>query len=68
MNNTCKMFWDDSISKFAVAFVDSGNCEAGTAHYSDTESDRTDLALCTMNWVANNIACWKNWKNDFMGE
>ncbi len=59
--NTCKVYWDDDAHKVAVAYIDEGNCNVDTVHYSDG----SDFSLDIQNWVANNIACWPNWQKAF---
>jgi hypothetical protein len=62
MNNTCKVFWDDSKNSLAVTFIDDGNCDVDTAHYSDNAAGES-LGIDVANWVANNgIMSWPNWQ------
>ena len=62
MNNTCKVFWDDSKNSLAVTFIDEGNCDVATACYGDNAACES-LGIDVSNWIANNgVMSWPDWQ------
>lgn len=65
--NTIRGEWNDAGHCVRITFVDSEGKDVGFADYFD-DADLRGMHLDIANWIGNNMACWPNWKQQFMGE